>query len=256
MATAYDSAFFSLVADGSLPSARAVVPLVIALLHPKSVVDVGCGPGAWLRAFVENGVRKIHGIDGEHMDRSKLLIDQKDFATADLAGDFSIDAQYDLALCIEVMEHLPEARAETLIGRLTSAAPVVLFSAAIPGQGGVNHVNERWPAYWRDLFAKRGFVMLDPFRPQIRDDPRISFWVRQNIVLFVSNVAKASYPLVRRYFEISEPTGCEWVHVEVYEKWFNQATKTRRVNEILHDLRSAVGRSVRRRLKTVSRFTR
>jgi SAM-dependent methyltransferase len=253
--TIYDNAFFSFTAEVSLRSARVVVPLVVEMLQPKSVIDVGCGLGVWLQAFAENGVRSVRGIDGDYIDRSRLHINEDDFVTADLTKDFSIDAKYDLAVCLEVAEHLPADCAEILIERLTSASSVVLFSAAIPGQGGVGHVNEHWPEYWHDLFAKHDFVMLDPFRARIRADRRVSFWVRQNLFLFVRNVAITAYPAMRPV-EKSDLASCEWVHVGVYEKWFKEATRTRGVKESLREVGPAIGRSIRRRLNNRFRFAR
>jgi SAM-dependent methyltransferase len=250
--TIYDSTFFSSMAEVSLRSARLVVPLVVEMLHPKSIIDVGCGLGVWLQVFAENGVANVHGIDGDYIDRSKLHINQGDFASVDLTRDFSIDAKYDLVVCLEVAEHLPAACAEILIQRLTSASSVVLFSAAIPGQGGTSHVNERWPEYWRSLFAKHDFVMFDPFRPQIRNDRRVAFWIRQNLFLFVKRGAMTSYPKLEPA-ETLELAGCEWVHVGLYEKWFAEATRTHGVKELLREIIPAIRRSIRRRLNNAPR---
>jgi SAM-dependent methyltransferase len=248
-ASVYDSAFLSYAADVSLPSARVLIPLVVGLLHPTSVVDVGCGPGAWLRAFVENGVRNVRGIDGDYVDRSKLLIEPQYFVAADFSRPFSIEGKYDLAVCIEVAEHLPETQAEMLIERLTSAAPAVLFSAAIPGQGGTNHLNEQWPEYWGGLFAKHDFAMIDAFRSRIRDDSRIAYWVRQNVLLFVSKSALLFYPKLELEGERNSERHCDWVYADLYEKWLGAATRERGVKETLGDLRAAVDRAIRRRLK-------
>jgi SAM-dependent methyltransferase len=249
MAMPYDDTFFSLVADHSVRNARIVVPLVMDLLSPKSVLDVGCGPGAWLRAFKENGVGVICGIDGDYIDRSKLLIEDKHFYPTDLSQPFTIDREYDLALCIEVAEHLPATHARTLIEQLTTAAPVVLFSAAIPGQGGTNHVNEQWPPYWRKRFAERDWGMLDPFRPRIRDDPRIAWYIRQNLVLFASRAWLESHPTLRRQVDDANCLDGGWVHANLYESWFERANAYLGVRELVSRLPSAMRRSIVRRLK-------
>jgi hypothetical protein len=249
MSTAYDSAFFSFVADDSLRNARLIVPVVMELLSPKSVVDVGCGPCAWLRAFVENGVSLIRGIDGEYVERNKLLIDPRDFVAADLTESISLDQFYDLAVCIEVAEHLPQSTAANLIERLSSAAPAVLFSAALPGQEGVHHVNEQWLCYWRELFYKQGFAMIDAFRPRIRDDTRIAFYIRQNLVLFVSDAVLASRPALRSLVDDECESDSEWVHVDLYKRWLLRATADPGVKEIVRRLPGAMFRSITRRLK-------
>ena len=252
MTIAYDSTFFANVAHDSLRSARVVVPMIMELLMPQSVVDVGCGTGAWLRAFVENGVSEIQGIDGDYIDREKLLIDSQNFVAQDLTESIVLDRSYDLALCIEVAEHLPCTSAAGLVEQLVRAAPAVMFSAAIPGQEGTNHLNEQWLSYWRSRFSEFKFTMIDAVRPQIRDDVRIAFYIRQNLVLFVSDSLLASRPL--HCFSSRKDDGCEneWVHIDVYKKWLARATTEPGVKEVLRRFPSAIVRSVVRRMRVRS----
>lgn len=248
MATVYDRAFFSFIAEESLRSARAIVPIVMDLLAPKSVLDVGCGFGAWLQEFAESGVGVILGIDGDYVERGQLLIEPTFFVARDLTGPITLDREYDLALCIEVAEHLPPSSASMLVEELTSAAQAVMFSAAIPGQGGVNHINEQWLDYWRVRFSARGFTMIDAFRPQIRDDSRIAFYIRQNLVLFVSDRLLASCAKLHLLAEKPCDSESEWVHADVYKKWLRRETRQFGVRELLAKLPLAILRSVVRRL--------
>src|SRR5271154_6290276 len=115
---------------------------------------------AWalgLKHLRRAGSRRFAALDGTYVDASKLLIDKAYFSAVDLRKPLSIDGHFDLALCLEVAEHLPVQRATNLVKTLTTAAQVVLFSAGIPGQGGTGHVNEQWPKYWRQLFEAEGF---------------------------------------------------------------------------------------------------
>ena len=154
---AYSKRFFEQVHAQVRDSAREIVPLVVDLLNPARVVDVGCGTGTWLATFAEHGAA-ILGLDGEYVDRSLLDIPEDRFVAVDLAQPFQLDGRYDLALCLEVAEHLPADRAASLVDLLTGLAPTVLFSAAIPLQGGVNHVNEQWPdTGWRISNAGASF---------------------------------------------------------------------------------------------------
>src|SRR2546423_3721759 len=159
--TSYSDRFFDSIEDGSLSSARVVVPMVMDLFAPGSVIDFGCGRGAWLRVFHDSGVDRIHGIDGPYLDRNRLLIPEECFEPHDLSTSYSRALRYDLAICLEVAEHLPESAAAVIVKSLTRAAPVVLFSAAVPGQPGTNHINAQWPEYWRDLFRGEGFTLVD-----------------------------------------------------------------------------------------------
>jgi SAM-dependent methyltransferase len=183
----YDNQFFNDIEAGALDSARAVVPVVVNLVQPENVVDFGCGRGAWLKAFRENGIETLLGMDGNYVDREKLLIEAHEFSCADLTTPIKLDRRFDLAICLEVAEHLPAKSSRTLVASLVDAAPVVLFSAAIPGQGGTHHVNEQWPEYWEQIFATFGYRKVDSIRPLIWRDAQIAWWYRQNVYLYATD---------------------------------------------------------------------
>src|SRR5487761_788829 len=162
--TPYDNAFYERLQEGTLRSAEAIVPIVVSWIRPRSVVDVGCGRGAWLSVFKRHGVESIAGIDGGYVDRKKLLVPEECFSPADLSAPLHREETFDLALCLEVAEHLSWRHAPNLIASLASLAPLVVFSAAVPGQSGVQHVNAQWPRYWVHLFADQGLRCLDVLR--------------------------------------------------------------------------------------------
>ncbi|MGA8144854.1 MAG: methyltransferase domain-containing protein [Candidatus Acidiferrales bacterium] len=184
---AYDLAYYQSEAlDPELRSPAVVVPLVVSLLHPKSVVDVGCGVGHWLSVFKAHGVERVLGLDGKHIEPKWLVIPTDTFRSIDLARPFRLKENFDLAVCLEVAEHLPNTSAAGFVESLVRLAPAILFSAAIPMQGGTQHVNEQWPDYWRNLFQGFGYRRLDLIRKSIWKNPDVKFWYRQNIFLFVS----------------------------------------------------------------------
>lgn len=164
-------------------SARVVVPFVVERFHPTSVLDVGCGIGAWLATFKAFGVADVMGVDSAAV-RSAFALDQQCFIEHDLTKPLHLDRSYDLALSLEVAEHLPERAAEVLVSSLAAAASLVLFSAAIPGQRGPGHQNCQWPDYWRERFARVGFQAADLLRQSLWDDERVSWWYRQNLLVF------------------------------------------------------------------------
>jgi SAM-dependent methyltransferase len=209
----YNKDFFDSRYSGALESARVVAPLVCDLVHPRHVVDVGCGRGAWLRAFQEIGIEFVQGLDGDYVDRDTLLVPPEHFVAADLAELTKLPGKYDLAICLEVLEHLSPKSGYDIIAALTEAAPAVLFSAAIPGQGGANHVNEQWPEYWCRLFAARGYRMLDPIRRRIRDNKRVEWWYRQNVLMFASEKAICSNENLRAEASLETDPELEWVHI-------------------------------------------
>lgn len=166
-------------------AATAIIPLALRATGARSVVDVGCGVGTWLAACAENGIEDYLGIDGYHVDADLLQIPRQRFRTADLREPLTLDRSYDLALSVEVAEHLPPEAGPSLVRQLTGAAPAVLFSAAIPGQTGPGHINEQWQSYWVGLFASHSYSPVDEIRPAIWSLDEIPFWYRQNVILYL-----------------------------------------------------------------------
>jgi SAM-dependent methyltransferase len=170
-----------------------VVNKLSDILPIRSVADFGCGQGAWLSAWQSVGASVI-GIDGPYVDRDRLLIDAAAFRPGDLAEAIDLGARFDLVQSLEVAEHLPAAKAEQFIATLTAHGSCVLFSAAVPGQGGENHVNEQPLDSWRDIFRRRGYVALDYLRPLLVNDAAVEPAYRYNIMLYVDEGRFASLP--------------------------------------------------------------
>jgi hypothetical protein len=167
-------------------SAERIVPLVMDLVRPLSVVDVGCGVGTWLSTFQQHGVAEIQGYEGTWLDAGQLIVPRATVMLCDLQRPLESTRRFDLAVSLEVAEHLPVECAAGFVASLTRLAPVVLFSAAPPGQGGTHHVNEQWPPYWIELFAAQRFEIVDCVRDRLWDDDGVLWWYRQNSFLFVS----------------------------------------------------------------------
>jgi len=181
----YDDTFYESIRLTTVRSAETVVPIV--LLHVKamglrvdSVIDVGGGEGWWAHEFSACGVRRVMCLDGGYVNAPVVP-----FTKTDLEKPLGAQGYYDLAVCLEVGEHLSPTRARTLVWELCLMSPVVLFSAAIPDQGGENHVNEQWPDYWDALFHANGFIMSGYLRDLIWDDTSVASWYRQNLMLAV-----------------------------------------------------------------------
>lgn len=155
---------------------------------PASAVDVGCGVGVWLanlRARAGGGGISVQGVDGPWVNREFLLIEEGEFLQHDLSEPIDLGNRFDLAISLEVAEHLPCGCADQFVENLISLSDFVLFSAAPPLQGGTNHINEQPIEYWVEKFEQRGYVAIDCLRPYIWNDDRIVSWYRQNIMLAV-----------------------------------------------------------------------
>lgn len=167
----------------ALPSARVVVPALMELIGPTSVLDVGCGSAAWLATFRAAGVSEVVGLDGAYA-RPQLHISDRDFREVDLTSPFDLGRSFDLVVSLEVAEHLPSSSARGLVRSIVRHGDLVLFSAAIPNQEGPGHVNLQWPAYWADMFAEHGYLPADILRDRFWADENVAWWYRQNMVLY------------------------------------------------------------------------
>jgi SAM-dependent methyltransferase len=162
-------------------SPELIVPVIIDLFNPTSVIDVGCGIGNWLKEFRKCGIKELTGIDGFHLDSSNLDFEGIDLKLLDLESKIKESKFFDLVLSLEVAEHLTPNRAKSFVYDLCQLGKLVVFSAAVKGQGGQNHHNEQWPSYWKKLFEENGYHFYDIIRPRIWNIEQIKPWYKQNI---------------------------------------------------------------------------
>jgi SAM-dependent methyltransferase len=212
----YDETFFSDNRGGSRRSARAVVPVVLEYVQPCSVLDVGCGLGTWLRVFAERGVSEILGVDGDYVRDRGLEIPPERFIAADLSRSLDVGRTLDLVVSLEVAEHLPESAADSFVGNLVRHAPIVLFSAAVPFQGGTGHLNEQWPEWWAARFATHGYVPVDCLRGRIWSHPDVEWWYAQNILFYADRSYLKSNAALRRAAEVTSAERLSLVHPKKY----------------------------------------
>ncbi len=165
-------------------AAKEILPVLKEMLHFNSVVDIGCGLGTWLSVARDLGSDPVIGIDGDYLDSTLLTIPKDLLVYKDLREPFELDRKFDLAISLEVAEHLPTERAKGFVSSLAKLSETILFSAAIPGQGGQNHLNEQWPKYWANLFAEYGYMCYDVLRARFWNNPGVEWWYTQNILLF------------------------------------------------------------------------
>jgi len=232
----YTQEFYDDLHAGSLQSARRVVPIIKKLIQPGSVIDVGCGLGVWLSVFGEEGIDDLLGVDAHRVDHSKLAIASENFKHWDLTKPLELDRSFDLVMCLEVAEHLPEASARPLIETLTRLGDIVLFSAAIPGQGGTEHINEQWPKYWADLFSEFGYRAIDCIRDQIWEDAKVDWWYAQNTILYVKEDAIARSDKLKSLLSEERRTPEALIHPKLGEKKLQWYVKTAYLSTTLNNL--------------------
>ena len=230
-----------------LVEARRVLAVLLDLVEPpRSVVDLGGNTGAWCTAFKEAGATRVLCIDHPRVRMDKMMIDQNEFMPCDLRAGLPEPVPSDMALCLEVLEHLPAATGEAALDFLTQSAPLVLFSAGVPGQPGWEHINSQPPPYWKDAFQRRGFERFDIIRPRIIGDTALPFWYRQNLFLFAGREGLSRLRVRRQPFE-EIPDDFELVHERVLETYRRPGPVT--IGSLLRQLNAAIFRSARYRAR-------
>ncbi|MFA6171199.1 MAG: methyltransferase domain-containing protein [Patescibacteria group bacterium] len=186
----YDQRFFDRTLKLEESSAKAVVNILIKRFRPKSVIDIGCGIGIYLKEFEKKGIG-ISGYDGAPAAIKNSLVGDK-IKYHDLVKPLRLSRKFDLCLCVEVAEHLPETCENTLINSLVRLSDTLIYTAATPGQGDllIGHINERPHAYWKKKLKASGFTYKTKLTGVVRKEmaeKKAVWWVAKNLMVFQKN---------------------------------------------------------------------
>ena len=218
-ADVYDDSFYQGQMENSYKGAKKYAELLGKYYIPKSLIDIGCGRGTWLKAFKENGAEKLVGVDGAWNTQQNMATDDIHFYPRDLNQPISFPQheKFDLAMSLEVAEHLEVASAITIVTSLTNFSDIVLFGAAYHEQGGTNHINEQPNTYWAKLFISLGYIPFDLFRPAFWGDDQIPFWYQQNTFLYIRKDSEAHIDfLANGIIPISNIKIMDCIHPDLY----------------------------------------
>jgi SAM-dependent methyltransferase len=168
----YDAYYYDYDVDPlMLSSAEAMAKSLKREFDPQFVIDVGCGTGALLAALADFEVRGL-GFDYATAALERSRARGVDARRLDIESDEIPPERAELAISTEVAEHLPESSADRFVELLTTLAPVVVVTAALPGSGGKDHVNEQPNEYWIEKFASREFAYSRELTMRLRDEWR------------------------------------------------------------------------------------
>ena len=230
----------------SLQSARIYLKYLWQFFQPVSVLDVGCGRGAWLKVCHELGSTTLLGFDGGSNNQSSMIDSAINFQSINLNEAFSVPHKVDLAMTLEVAEHLKPSTAPLFVKCLTDVSDAVLFSAAYTKQGGTYHVNEQPHTFWAKLFAEYDVVPFDLFRPVFWGNEDVCFWYRQNVFLYVKRNSPVFLQLASHgVTELVDISFMDCIHPDLY----SSKTLPPSVKGHIIDLVPSVWRAIRRRLR-------
>ena len=187
----YNHDFYDYIDAGSRRSARAVAGLLLPEMTIASLLDIGAGHGAWAAEWIAAGVKDVVAVDGDYVTIEQLAVPADKFIAHDLATPLDLKRRFDLVQTLEVAEHLPHSKADLFVDNLVAHGDVILFSAAVPHQGGEHHVNEQPPEYWRERFAARHYAVFDFIRPGLADKDGVMPWYRFNSYVYANQAGQA-----------------------------------------------------------------
>ena len=224
----YNDSFYRERDKKTRETANTVLGILLSEIEAHSAVDVGCGVGTWLDVFQKlTGSVTIDGYDGDYVNPEYLQIPQEAFHAVDLNNRLFLKDKYDLAISLEVAEHLRPERAEAFVEDLCSLSDIVLFSAATKNQGGDGHINEQRLSYWIELFDRQGYHCFDVIRPFIWEEKQIPVWYRNNIVV-MARPKKAP----KHWKKMGGHGVMDFVHPDLYESKTGVLSKTQSIVHI------------------------
>lgn len=203
----YDRNFYINRHEKTQTTANDILSILFRVMAFRSVIDIGCGVGTWLNSALRLGSKTILGIEGHWLEKDFAVVDKEFIKTQDLENKIQVESKFDLAITLEVAEHLSEMRADSFIDDLCALSDLVLFSAAIPNQGGSHHINEQWQSYWARRFKERGYHVYDIIRWKIWSRSDIATWYKQNTIVYC-RAASAADKAMQAVF----PSPCVDVH--------------------------------------------
>lgn len=242
----YTEEFYQGMSLESLESARVYLTHLWNFIEPNSVLDVGCGRGAWLKACHELGSNNLYGYDGNWNSQLQMIDESIEFTSIDLNEPFSLNKEVDLLITLEVAEHLAPSCSAQFVKSITSVSNSVLFSAAYTEQGGTNHINEQAHSYWASLFIENGYVPFDLFRPFFWGDKRVGFWYQQNTFLYLKKGSDVYNKIIDAGFsEIENINFMDCVHPTLYDLKCGNGIG---VKALVKELIPSILRAIKRRI--------
>ena len=187
----YHSNYYETDVEGpAVSSAPDISKSITSDLQPKTVADVGCGTGALLQALRDNGCQ-VFGLEYSEAALEYCRARGVDVQKFDIENEsLTDDRTFDVAVSMEVGEHLPEKSADRYVEILAKLSDTIVFSAAQPGppeRHAHDHVNEQPKPYWLSKFRAFDFeydeIMSNQWRKQWQTGGAVAYWYHENVMI-------------------------------------------------------------------------
>ena len=228
----YDQNFYAHNIRKTGTSPEIIFSVLFKYFDINSLCDVGGSVGIWTNTFLQmKGITEdqdadVMFIDGDYVKDDMFVAPKKYFRPFNLEERIDLGGKrFDLAMSLEVAEHLSPKRAESFVEDLTKLSDVIMFSAAVEGQGGTHHVNEQYMPYWVEKFEKFGYAPFDLIRPEIQFCMDVPWYYRQNIIVLVNKESKF-YTMLRDEYHAYPPL-MRMVAIECFEGKFKLMKRLR-----------------------------
>ena len=183
----YNASYYEHVEDAAVASAPGIATTIVETFDPADLLDVGCGTGAMMEAIRDLGP----SVKGLEYSSAALELCKKrglDVTRFDIENDSHPfpDRRFDVVISMEVAEHLPASVADRYVNVLCQSSDHVVFTAATPGQGGQDHINEQPREYWLEKFDAREFTVQDDLTETWRQKWRagnVTHWYWKNLMV-------------------------------------------------------------------------
>ena len=176
----YTQAYQEALQNPSIEASKIILPVLHRRYNFKSLIDFGCGLGQWSAG--------LKGIDSSYLGvdlrYDRLLIKESQFIEHDLNLPIDLKKRFDIALCVEVAEHLKPESANIIVDTLVRHSNIIVFSASIPFGGNPTHINEQYWEYWIEKFEQKGYIVNDWLRDYIWDNPLSASCYKTDMLIF------------------------------------------------------------------------
>jgi 2-polyprenyl-3-methyl-5-hydroxy-6-metoxy-1,4-benzoquinol methylase len=192
--TQYDDRYFKWHRDHTRNYAIKNMDWYINQFKPASIIDYGCGIGAYLESGLNNGITKLKGYDigGDYVKKYTEKSVQPYIEYLDCTLPLITD-EYDCVISLETGEHIETKSSDQFVLNIANSTKkdgTILFSAAQPGQGGSGHINCQPKSFWIEKFAIHSFIYDEPLTKQILKEwslQKVPDYIINNLIVFRYN---------------------------------------------------------------------